>query len=165
MNVPKERKTFCKSKKCKKHTLHKVTQYKAGKASNFAQGKRRYDSKQQGYGGQTKPIFHKKVRLVVRDRVAHLISFRRKRPRKSCCDWSARYAKLRSNFASRGTCVQARPPLISIAGANTSSLERRRSQRHPHTKVGDHHSVDGISVAVLFSMARLFLTHCGGRSS
>jgi large subunit ribosomal protein L44e len=37
VNVPKERKTFCKGKKCAKHTLHKVTQYKAGKASNFAQ--------------------------------------------------------------------------------------------------------------------------------
>jgi large subunit ribosomal protein L44e len=37
VNVPKERRTFCKGKKCKKHTTHKVTQYKAGKASNFAQ--------------------------------------------------------------------------------------------------------------------------------
>jgi len=37
VNVPKERKTFCKGKKCRKHTLHKVTQYKAGKASLFAQ--------------------------------------------------------------------------------------------------------------------------------
>jgi large subunit ribosomal protein L44e len=37
VNVPKERKTYCKGKKCGKHTLHKVTQYKAGKASNFAQ--------------------------------------------------------------------------------------------------------------------------------
>ena len=37
VNVPKERKTYCKGKKCSKHTLHKVTQYKAGKASNFAQ--------------------------------------------------------------------------------------------------------------------------------
>ena len=35
--VPKERKTFCKGKKCKKHTVLKVTQYKAGKASNYAQ--------------------------------------------------------------------------------------------------------------------------------
>ena len=89
VNVPKERKTYCKGKKCQKHTLHKVTQYKAGKASNFAQvnkymikciifqantnnkirfivqGKRRYDHKQQGYGGQTKPIFHKKVRKIL----------------------------------------------------------------------------------------------------
>lgn len=37
VNIPKERKTFCKGKKCGKHTSHKVTQYKAGKASNFAQ--------------------------------------------------------------------------------------------------------------------------------
>ncbi len=39
VNVPKERRTFCKGRKCKKHTLHKVTQYKSGKASNFAQVK------------------------------------------------------------------------------------------------------------------------------
>lgn len=37
-NVSKERKIFCKDKKCKKHTLHRAVQYKAGKASNFAQG-------------------------------------------------------------------------------------------------------------------------------
>lgn len=61
MNVPKTRKTFCPGKKCRKHTLHKVTAYKTGKASLFAQGKRRYDRKQSGYGGQTKPVFHKKV--------------------------------------------------------------------------------------------------------
>lgn len=43
VNVPKERRTFCKGKKCKKHTVHKVTQYKAGKASNFAQVRRSTD--------------------------------------------------------------------------------------------------------------------------
>merc|ERR1712033_45319 len=64
VNVPKTRKTFCKGKKCGKHTLHKVTQYKAGKASLFAQGKRRYDRKQSGYGGQTKPVFHKKAKTT-----------------------------------------------------------------------------------------------------
>jgi large subunit ribosomal protein L44e len=42
-----------------------VTQYKTGKASLFAQGKRRYDRKQSGYGGQTKPVFHKKVRWLM----------------------------------------------------------------------------------------------------
>ncbi|KAH9380222.1 hypothetical protein HPB48_016080 [Haemaphysalis longicornis] len=62
VNVPKQRRTFCKGK-CKKHTLHKVTQYKKGKDSLYAQGKRRYDRKQRGYGGQTKPIFRKKVKL------------------------------------------------------------------------------------------------------
>ena len=46
------------------HT-EKLAEYKAGKASLFAQGKRRYDRKQSGYGGQTKPVFHK-VRLLGR---------------------------------------------------------------------------------------------------
>merc|ERR1712170_105735 len=64
VNIPKTKKAFCKSKKCKKHTMHKVTQYKTGKASLYAQGKRRYDRKQQGYGGQTKPVFHKKAKTT-----------------------------------------------------------------------------------------------------
>ncbi|KAL0631102.1 40s ribosomal protein L44e [Maublancomyces gigas] len=64
VNVPKTRNTYCKGKTCKKHTQHKVTQYKAGKASLFAQGKRRYDRKQSGYGGQTKPVFHKKAKTT-----------------------------------------------------------------------------------------------------
>ena len=41
-----------------------MTQYKTGKASLYAQGKRRYDSKQSGYGGQTKPVFHKKAKTT-----------------------------------------------------------------------------------------------------
>ncbi|KAF5747405.1 hypothetical protein HS088_TW05G00126 [Tripterygium wilfordii] len=64
VNVPKTKKTYCKSKECRKHTLHKVTQYKKGKDSLAAQGKRRYDRKQSGYGGQTKPVFHKKVKTL-----------------------------------------------------------------------------------------------------
>merc|ERR1712094_167576 len=76
VTVPKVKKTYCAAKDCKKHTIHKVTQYKTGKASLYAQGKRRYDRKQQGYGGQTKPV-----------------STRRPRPpRRSCCVssvWSA----------------------------------------------------------------------------
>uniref|UniRef100_A0A9L0ISL1 Ribosomal protein L36a n=1 Tax=Equus asinus TaxID=9793 RepID=A0A9L0ISL1_EQUAS len=62
VNVPKTRRTFCK--KCGKHQPHKVTQYKKGKDSLYAQGKRRYDRKQSGYGGQTKPIFRKKAESV-----------------------------------------------------------------------------------------------------
>ncbi|KAF9088741.1 40s ribosomal protein L44e [Mortierella sp. GBA35] len=64
VNVPKTRNTYCKGKTCKKHTAHKVSQYKTGKASLFAQGKRRYDRKQSGYGGQTKPVFHKKAKTT-----------------------------------------------------------------------------------------------------
>ncbi|MFH4979736.1 hypothetical protein AB6A40_006445 [Gnathostoma spinigerum] len=63
VNVPKTRKTFCRGK-CRKHTLHKVTQYKKGKESSFAQGRRRYDAKQKGFGGQTKPIFRKKAKTT-----------------------------------------------------------------------------------------------------
>lgn len=33
-------------------------------ASLFAQGKRRYDRKQSGYGGQTKPVFHKRAKTT-----------------------------------------------------------------------------------------------------
>ena len=64
VNIPKVRNTFCSSEKCGKHTKHKVTQYKKGKDSIFAQGKRRYDRKQQGFGGQTKPIFRKKAKTT-----------------------------------------------------------------------------------------------------
>merc|ERR1712097_81090 len=62
VNIPKAKKSFCK--KCKKHAPHKVTQYKTGKASLYAQGKRRYDRKQSGFGGQTKPVFHKKAKTT-----------------------------------------------------------------------------------------------------
>merc|ERR1739848_608358 len=64
VTVPKVKRTFCKGKKCRRHTIHKVTQYKTGKASLYAQGKRRYDRKQQGYGGQTKPVSHKKAKTT-----------------------------------------------------------------------------------------------------
>eukprot|EP00026_Physarum_polycephalum_P020640 Phypoly_transcript_23360.p1 GENE.Phypoly_transcript_23360~~Phypoly_transcript_23360.p1 ORF type:complete len:107 (+),score=10.15 Phypoly_transcript_23360:234-554(+) len=64
VNVPKTRKTYCSHKDCRGHFLHKITQYKAGKASLMAQGKRRYDRKQKGFGGQTKPVFHKKAKTT-----------------------------------------------------------------------------------------------------
>lgn len=34
VNVPKTRNTYCKGRTCKKHTQHKVTQYKAGKVGS-----------------------------------------------------------------------------------------------------------------------------------
>merc|ERR1712142_511913 len=87
VNVPKTRRTYCKGKKCRKHTLHKVSQYKAGKASLYAQGKRRYDRKQRGYGGQTKPIFHKKAKttkkIVLRMECTEC-KFRKQLPIKRC---------------------------------------------------------------------------------
>lgn len=53
VNFPKEVKTYCKHKDCRNHQKWKVTQYKKGKDSLYAQGKRRYDRKQSGFGGQT----------------------------------------------------------------------------------------------------------------
>merc|ERR1711882_21580 len=46
------------------HQTHKVSQYKKSKERTFAQGRRRYDAKQAGYGGQTKPIFRKKAKTT-----------------------------------------------------------------------------------------------------
>ncbi|XVE51745.1 hypothetical protein DITRI_Ditri02bG0065400 [Diplodiscus trichospermus] len=40
------------------------TKLKKGKDGLAAQGKRRYDRKQSGYGGQTKPVFHKKAKTT-----------------------------------------------------------------------------------------------------
>lgn len=60
VHIPKTKRTYCW--KAKKHTVHKVSQYKKGKDSLVAQGKRRYDMKQKGFGGQTKPIFRKKAK-------------------------------------------------------------------------------------------------------
>jgi len=41
-----------------------VSIYKAGAKRKIGQGQRRYDRKQAGYGGQTKPIFHKKAKTT-----------------------------------------------------------------------------------------------------
>ena len=63
VNIPKAMKRFCRYK-CRKHTTHKVIQYKKGKESSMAQGRRRYDNKQKGFGGQKKPIFKKKEKTT-----------------------------------------------------------------------------------------------------
>merc|ERR1719230_1304797 len=64
VNVPKKRRSYCTNQICKNYFLHKVVQYKTGKARLNAQGKRRYDAKQKGFGGQTKPVFHKKAKTT-----------------------------------------------------------------------------------------------------
>ena len=67
VNYPEERKHFCI--RCKKHTTHKCSIYKKGKDSLLRQGKRRYDRKQRGWGGQTKPIFHKKAKVTKKNAI------------------------------------------------------------------------------------------------
>mmetsp|Transcript_11494 Transcript_11494/g.43140 ORF Transcript_11494/g.43140 Transcript_11494/m.43140 type:complete len:99 (-) Transcript_11494:97-393(-) len=61
---PKNTMFFCQGDKCKSHKKHKVSQYKAAKKSGLGLGDRRYDRKQSGFGGQTKPIFHKKAKTT-----------------------------------------------------------------------------------------------------
>ena len=63
VKVSKSRITYCPFK-CKTHQKHKVSQYKKGKESVVAQGKRRYDIKQKGFGGQKKPVFKKKAKVT-----------------------------------------------------------------------------------------------------
>ena len=62
VTYPEEKKSLCIREG--KHTPHKCTIYKKGKDSKMRQGKRRYDRKQRGFGGQTKPIFHKKAKVT-----------------------------------------------------------------------------------------------------
>merc|ERR1719197_1632635 len=62
VHTPKHVMAYCP--KLKKHTKHKVSQYKKGRDSTTAQGKRRYDAKQKGFGGQTKPVFRKKAKTT-----------------------------------------------------------------------------------------------------
>ena len=76
VNMPKTMKRFCRYK-CRKHTTHKVTQYKKGKESSMAQGRRRYDNKQKGFGGQKSLFLRKKQRLL----------------KKSYLDWNVLNAK------------------------------------------------------------------------
>jgi len=62
VNVPKSKRTFCRN--CKSHKTFKVAQYKKSKERPASQGRRRYDKKQSGFGGQTKPIFRKKAKTT-----------------------------------------------------------------------------------------------------
>merc|ERR1711939_618989 len=62
VTIPKTMRTF--SKFDKKHLVFKVSVAKRGKESKRVQGKRRYDRKQAGYGGQTKPVFRKKAKTT-----------------------------------------------------------------------------------------------------
>ncbi|XP_019594569.2 large ribosomal subunit protein eL42, partial [Rhinolophus sinicus] len=61
-NISKTHRTSCE--KCGQHQAHKVTQYKKGKDSLYAQGKRHCDRTQSGYDGQPKPVFHKKAKTT-----------------------------------------------------------------------------------------------------
>ncbi len=54
MNVPKEKKLYCV--KCKKHTSHKLKEFKSGKGRPMAAGVRRHEENTRGYMGKYKHI-------------------------------------------------------------------------------------------------------------
>ena len=105
MNIPKKRRTFCPHPDCKSHKMFKVTQYKKSQESKQAQGRRRYDRKQQGFGGQSKPILRKKVsskfllfRCWAFDKCT--LFSRLKQPKSWCCVWSVPSANGAIKFPS-----------------------------------------------------------------
>ena len=53
MKIPKMINTYCA--KCRKHTEHSVSFYKAGKQRSLSWGARRMERRQHGYGGQKYP--------------------------------------------------------------------------------------------------------------
>jgi len=53
MKVPKVINTYCP--RCKTHTEHSVSLYKGGKRRTLAEGQRRYERKNLGYGSKRKP--------------------------------------------------------------------------------------------------------------
>ena len=54
VNVPKEIRKYCP--RCKKHEIHTVTLYKAGKPRALAKGARQHEQEKKGYGGQKYPL-------------------------------------------------------------------------------------------------------------
>ena len=54
MNVPKEITRYCS--KCRKHQVHTISLYKAGKRRSLAKGERHHDREKSGYGGQKYPL-------------------------------------------------------------------------------------------------------------
>merc|ERR1711948_171256 len=62
VQIKKVRRTFCGA--CDTHKTHRVSQYKKGKESKSVQGRRRYDAKQKGFGGQKKPIQKRKYKIT-----------------------------------------------------------------------------------------------------
>merc|ERR1719183_2762797 len=64
VQVKKLRNTYCSHRDCLSHKQHRVSQYKKGKESKAAQGRRRYDAKQKGFGGQKKPIQKRKYKIT-----------------------------------------------------------------------------------------------------
>jgi len=70
VKVPKVIRTYCP--RCRSHTEHTVTLYKAGKRRALAAGERRYRAKKKGYGSKRKAE-QKRFAKVTKKQVLKLI--------------------------------------------------------------------------------------------
>lgn len=62
MKVPRSMRTYCP--RCKTHTDHTVSIYKAGKRQGGRQGERRQAERKKGYGGQKYPEQHNQAKVT-----------------------------------------------------------------------------------------------------
>jgi large subunit ribosomal protein L44e len=62
MKIPKTIRTFCP--KCKTHTEHTVSIYKAGKRRGAKKGERHQAERKKGYGGQKFPEQHNQAKVT-----------------------------------------------------------------------------------------------------
>jgi len=62
MKVPRTMRTYCP--KCKTHTEHTVSIYKAGKRAGAKKGERRQATRKKGYGGQKFPEQHNQAKVT-----------------------------------------------------------------------------------------------------
>jgi large subunit ribosomal protein L44e len=62
MKIPQSMRTFCP--RCKTHTDHAVSLYKAGKRRGAKQGERHQARRKKGYGGQKFPLQHNQSKVT-----------------------------------------------------------------------------------------------------
>ena len=62
MKIPQSMRTFCP--RCKTHTDHAVSLYKAGKRRGAKQGERHQARRKKGYGGQKFPLQHNQAKVT-----------------------------------------------------------------------------------------------------
>jgi large subunit ribosomal protein L44e len=61
MKIPRNQRTYCP--RCKTHTEHTVSIYKAGKRKGAKRGERRQAERRKGYGGQKYPLQHNQAKV------------------------------------------------------------------------------------------------------
>ncbi|RDD53353.1 MAG: 50S ribosomal protein L44e [Candidatus Korarchaeota archaeon NZ13-K] len=62
MQVPATIRTYCP--RCRRHTPHKVSLYKAGRARTLSWGQRQLERKRRGYGGEPRGMLRRKAKTT-----------------------------------------------------------------------------------------------------